>query len=90
MIQSAVPTVDPKALGAVLDVLAKAETSIGHAVNLAPVIHALVKLANQPYPVGAIDPAVSDEIERKLRDLAEREATIRSKEYRCDGPSKEG
>ena len=50
------PTVDPKALGAVLDLVAKAETSVAAVINLYPVIQALVKLANQPYPVGAIVP----------------------------------
>lgn len=70
------PTIDPKALGAVLDVTAKAETSVGHAINLSPVIQALVKLANQPFPIGAIDPAVEADLARRLRDVEEREATL--------------
>jgi len=49
-------SITPAQLGAVLDVLSRATLTVGQASSLHGPIQALLMLANQPHPIGAVVP----------------------------------
>ena len=49
-------TVTPKELGTLIDLAANAPAKIGDGFQLAGLLTKFIALANQPHPIGAIEP----------------------------------